>query len=161
MANTATTPPNNGDARYALELLKYAGNYAEAQGADKVTAEHVRSAISEMYPTITQQDILRLPSPDYALALLAVVSALRNAEATYCSFKEIKAEAEQIERIRAKNLQGNSISENLDELLQELVDRRIVQMLSFREIGIQGAPVDSLYRLLISAFDKMESKEHA
>ena len=161
VANTATTPPNNGDARYALELLKFAGNYAEAQGADKVTAEHVRSAISEMYPTITQQDILRLPSPDYALALLAVVSALRNAEATYCSFKEIKAEAEQIERIRAKNLQGTSISENLDELLQELVDRRIVQMLSFREIGIQGAPVDSLYRLLISAFDKMESKEHA
>jgi cell division control protein 6 len=158
VANTATTPPNSGDARYALELLRYAGNYAEAQGATKVTVEHVRSAISQMYPTITQEDIMRLPGPDYALALIAVVSSLRNSRATYCSFKEIKTEAEILERTRAKNLNGSSISERLDELLQELVDRRIIQMQSFREIGIQGAPLDSLYRLLVSVLDRMESR---
>jgi cell division control protein 6 len=158
VANTATTPPNGGDARYALELLRYAGNYAEAHGADKVTVEHVRSAISQMYPTITQDDITRLPSPDHALALLAVVSSLRNSEGTYCSFKDIKAEAEVLERKKARSFHGSSVSDHLDELLQDLVDRGIVQMQSFREIGIQGAPLDSLHRLLVSVFDRMESR---
>lgn len=156
VANTATTPPNSGDARYALELLRYAGNYAEAQGADKVKVEHVRSAISQMYPTITQEDIVNLPSRDCALALMAVVTALRSSGGTYCSFKEIRTEAEQLVRRKTKNLHGSSVLDRLDELLQELVDRRIVQMQSFREIGIQGAPLDSLYRLLVSVLDKME-----
>jgi archaeal cell division control protein 6 len=93
ISDAATTSPRNGDARYALDLLRYAGSYAEKQGADIVTPEHVRYVVSQMSPSFSQDDIAALPSVEHALALLSVALCLRGTRQTFCSYREIKAQA--------------------------------------------------------------------
>ncbi len=63
------------DARYAIDLLWRSGKYAEAEGSDIVTAEHVRKALASVYPTIRRENLLYL-SRDERLVLLASARGL-------------------------------------------------------------------------------------
>jgi cell division control protein 6 len=153
VSDAATTSPRNGDARYALDLLRYAGSYAEKQGADSVTPEHVRYVVNQMSPSFTQDDIATLPSLEHVLALLSVVLCLRGTKETFCSYRDIRAQAE----LLANSRKSETLVVRLDDLLQDLVDKRIVQMRSFREIGILAVPVDRLFQFLDATFQKMNS----
>jgi cell division control protein 6 len=154
VADAATTSPRNGDARYALDLLRYSGSYAEKQGADIVSAEHVRYIVNQMSPSFTQDDIATLPSMEHALALLSVVLCLRGTKETFCSYREIKAQAE----LLANSQKSETLVDTLDELLQDLVDRRIIQMRSFKEIGILAVPVDRLFQFLETGLQRIGSR---
>jgi cell division control protein 6 len=44
-----------GEARYGIELLLNAGLIAQQQGADEVTAEHIRRAKAEILPYVTEE----------------------------------------------------------------------------------------------------------
>jgi len=46
-----------GDARYAIELLWRAGKYADASGSSEVLPEHVRRAAVSLYPAIRREAI--------------------------------------------------------------------------------------------------------
>jgi cell division control protein 6 len=153
VSNIASSPPGNGDARYALDLLLYSGMYAESLGADSLTPDHVRALIEQMHPTITEEEILSLPKKAHVLVLLAVVLSLRGRKKPYSTLKEIREEAETLERSRG----GEGIAEDLEELLQDLCDRGIVEIRSLTEIGISGVPVDKLQAFLDSLFSRLAS----
>jgi cell division control protein 6 len=63
------------DARYAIDLLWRSGKFAELEGSDTVTAEHVRKALASVYPTIRRENLSYL-SRDEKLVLLASARAL-------------------------------------------------------------------------------------
>ncbi len=153
VSNIASSPPGNGDARYALDLLLYSGNYAESKGADALTPDHVRALVEQLHPTITEEDILSLPKKEHVLVLLAVVLSLRGRKKSYSSLKEIREEAEVLEKLH----KSETLVENLEELLQDLSDRGIVEIRSLTEIGINGVPVDKLQAFLDSLFERLES----
>ncbi|MEM2936189.1 MAG: ORC1-type DNA replication protein [Candidatus Bathyarchaeia archaeon] len=49
-----------GDARYAIELLWRAGKYADTSGSPEVSPEHVRRAAVSLYPTIRRDTVYSL-----------------------------------------------------------------------------------------------------
>jgi cell division control protein 6 len=65
----------HGDARRALDLLRTAGEIAEAEGAEKVQVEHVRKARDQIETDQTIEVIRTLPFQSkivlYAVAILA------------------------------------------------------------------------------------------
>jgi archaeal cell division control protein 6 len=63
------------DARYAIDLLWRSGKFAELDGSDIVTAEHVRKALASVYPTIRRENLSYLRR-DERLILLASARAL-------------------------------------------------------------------------------------
>ena len=154
VSNIASSPPSNGDVRYALDLLSYAGSYAEASGADKIVPDHVRSLVEHLHPTVTEEDILNLPKLEHVLVLLSVVLALRGKKnKAYCTLKEIREEVENVEKKHNKE----GLADQLEELLQDLSDRGILEIRSLMEIGINGVPLDKLHLFLDALFKRLES----
>jgi archaeal cell division control protein 6 len=153
VSNIAAAPPSNGDVRYALDLLSYAGSYAETNGEAKVTPEHIRSLIEHLHPTVTEEDILDLPKIDHLLVLMGVVMALRGAKKAYCTLKEIREEVEILER--TKNKPG--LTNEIEDILQDLSDRGILEIRSLREVGINGVPLEKLNVFLNVLFRRLES----
>ncbi|MEM1531543.1 MAG: ORC1-type DNA replication protein [Nitrososphaerota archaeon] len=77
-----------GDARYAIETLWRSGKYAEAEGCDIVTPEHVRKAAASIYPAIKKENLAYL-SLHEKLILLAVTRALASNEKAYTTSSEL------------------------------------------------------------------------
>jgi archaeal cell division control protein 6 len=153
VAKIASAPPSNGDARYALDLLLHAGNYAERSGADGVLPEHVRYVVEQLHPTFTQEDVLNLPSTAHALALMAVAIALRSNRKTYATLKEIRQEASLLE----KNRGATGLVEDLEDYLKELAEKRMVEISSL-EIGINGVSTERLTSFLDMLFLRLERR---
>jgi cell division control protein 6 len=104
----------HGDARRAIDLLRVAGELAERQQSDKVTAEHVREATQKMEENKEEKSLKSFPLHE-KLVLIAIMKA--NGSSTgeiYSSYKNL-----------CKTV-------GKDELTQ----RRITQMLS--EIELSG-----------------------
>ena len=136
----------------ALDLLLYAGNLAETQGSSRLLPEHVRRVHSEMHPSITEEDILDLPKREHLIVLFAVVRSLRGSKKAYASMKDIRLNcAEVCEEMRLKPIA------DIDDYIQDLSDRRIIEVESLREIGIKGAPTENLETYLDSLFKRIEA----
>lgn len=58
-----------GDARYAIELLAFAGRYADQDYARRVTPEHVRRARSKIHPQIRREDLTLFSAQEKAILL--------------------------------------------------------------------------------------------
>lgn len=71
-----------GDARFALELLWYAGRVASEGGVKKVSPNHVRKAKSEIHPEI-RKDVLRDLGKQELLVLLALSRRLKIQDEAY------------------------------------------------------------------------------
>lgn len=65
-----------GDARYAIELLEKAGMLADEESSESVTAEHVRGAKSHVHPTGLEERLSLLDTPK-KLVLLAIARKIR------------------------------------------------------------------------------------
>ena len=59
----------NGDARFALEVLSGAAHAAEDEGAESVTAEHVRRAKGSLLPTVSETQLEALSTPELGVLL--------------------------------------------------------------------------------------------
>ena len=70
------SPTVNGDVRYSLDLLLYAGNLAESQGTERITLDQIRKVNSQINPSITSEEIEELSS-NQIFTLMAVIRALR------------------------------------------------------------------------------------
>ncbi|MGD0330415.1 MAG: AAA family ATPase [Nitrososphaeria archaeon] len=152
VADLTVSSPVNGDLRYALDLLLYSGNLAENQGAEQILPDHVRRVHGETHPSITEEDILNLPKKEHLIALLAVVKSLRNTRKTYTSMRDIRLNCGMIcEDMHLKP------TEDLDDYLQDLHDRRIIEIRSLKEIGISGVPTENLGLFLDSLFNRLET----
>lgn len=66
-----------GDARFAIELLRTAGNAADHESVDTVTAEHVRAAKAQVHPHVTESKLVDLDT-QLGVTLLAVSRALQD-----------------------------------------------------------------------------------
>jgi cell division control protein 6 len=156
VADITAKPPVNGDMRYALDLLLYSGNLAEYEGAAAVTPEHIRRVVSATNPSITEEDIANLPERE-KLVLLGVVRALKTSGRRgrpYTSLKEIRLSTGVVwEEYRLKPLGVDEI----EECVQDLHDRGIVEIKSLTSIGISGVPTEALDRFLDTLIERLKS----
>ncbi len=78
-----------GDARYAIELLWRAGKYADASESSMVLPEYVRKAAVSVYPVVRKDSIASLGLHE-KLFLLGVARRFKQTEAAHLSMGEAK-----------------------------------------------------------------------
>jgi cell division control protein 6 len=133
----------NGDVRYALDLLLYAGNLAESQGAGRVTLDHVRKVHGQVHPSITTEEIEQL-SRNHLVSLMALVRALKGKKKPYVELKDVRLYATEL----ADQLGMKKI--DVEDYLDDLKARRLVDIKSLKEIGLHGASLAELEPVLMS-----------
>ena len=79
----------NGNARFAIELLWRAGKYADAEDLDEVTPECVRKAISSIIPSLEKSELDNLGLHEMLFLLGAAEVFLENTEA-YATLSKIE-----------------------------------------------------------------------
>jgi len=143
IASITTSPEVNNDVRYALDLLLYAGNLAESQGTDRVTLDHVRKVYGQVHPSITTEEIEQL-SRNHLISLMALVRALKSSKKPYVELKDVRLYASEIaERLGMKKI-------DVEDYLDDLKTRRLVDIKSFKEIGLHGAALLEIEPVLMS-----------
>lgn len=132
----------NGDVRYALDLLLYAGNLAESQGESRITLDHIRSVHGRMNPSITTEEIEQLSRP-HLVSLVALVRALRSKKRHYVELKDVRLHASELmQQLKAKNI-------DVEDCLDDLKVRRLIDIKSLSEIGLHGASLAELEPMLM------------
>jgi cell division control protein 6 len=149
IADVTSIPPVNGDLRYALDLLLYAGNLAESQGSETILPEHVRKVHGATSPAITDEDILSLPDEE-KIVLMSVARVLRRKRSPYASLREIRA---MIGVVREES--KLNIKDQAEEYVQDLADRGIIDIRSLTQIGISGIALDDLDRFLNNLIERI------
>lgn len=141
----------NGDVRYALDLLLYSGVLADNQGSPRVRPDHVRRVLSQISPSLTTEDVEGL-SDEGKVMLLAVVRSLSSTR-PYTSLQAIRETVGVLcEEFGLKPIH------DVEEHLQDLWDRQVIDVRSFREIGVSGAPVEDLDQFLGSLITRLEAQ---
>jgi cell division control protein 6 len=79
----------HGDARYAIEILRRSGKYADAENAYQITPEHVRNAAMGLFPVLNKQTVRQL-SLHEQLVLLAVARFFKSNEITTATTGEVE-----------------------------------------------------------------------
>lgn len=121
IAETVAGPPFNGDLRYALDLLVYAGNIAEARGEDFLKIDYVRKAVSALSPAISSAELEELPEKA-KMALLAVAKTFIVSDKPMADFSEV----EKMHQLVCET-HGVSVS-GLDKALRQLSSRGYVKL---------------------------------
>ncbi|WP_148681152.1 Cdc6/Cdc18 family protein [Candidatus Nitrososphaera gargensis] len=143
VAEITASPEVNGDVRYALDLLLYAGNLAESQGTGRVTLDHVRKVHGQVHPSITTEEIEQL-SKNHLVSLMALVRALKSKKKPYVELKDVRLYASELaERLGMKKI-------DVEDYLDDLKARRLVDIRSLKEIGLHGASLAELEPALMN-----------
>jgi archaeal cell division control protein 6 len=130
-----------GDIRYSLELLLYAGNLAESNNAGTVSLEHILKVHSQIHPSLTLDQIREL-SKNQLVTLLAVTIAMRVRDKNYVDIREIRSHAIAIcEDLKIRKLE-------VEDYLDDLRTKNIIEIRSLKEIGIHSVSVDELQAVL-------------
>jgi cell division control protein 6 len=149
IADVTAAPPVNGDVRYALDLLLYAGNLADNQGSETVKLDYVRHVHGDFYHQITSQDIIDLPYNE-KIVLLAVARTLRNKRSAYVSFEDIKDTCGLVSEELGVKLK------DVDYAVQDLGDRGIIDIRSLVRIGISDIPTEELIKYLDNLVERVK-----
>jgi len=151
VSDVTAADPVCGDVRYALDLLLYSGNLADNYGAREVSPEHVRRVHGEVYHIITTEDILNLPEKE-KIVLLGIARSLRAGETPYISLKSIReSTAELCEEYNLKMVA------DLEDSIQDLHDRGIIEIKSLKKIGIIGVATEELSEYLDKLIDRVKA----
>ncbi len=149
VADVTSQPPINGDVRYALDILLYAGTLAETQGYDKLLPEHVRRVHGETHYLINTEEIMTLPYLE-KVVLLSIARALKNKMSPYASLSEIrKAYFIVCEEY------GLRKKEEIEEEIQDLCDRGLIDIKSLTKIGVSGVETAKLEKFIGSLIDRL------
>jgi archaeal cell division control protein 6 len=137
----------NGDIRYALDLLLFSGQLAETQGTGRITLDQVRKVHGQSHTSITTEDIIELPK-NHLMALMAVVKTLQARKRQYVELKEI--------RLHALDLADEHKVKKFDveDYLNDLIERKIIEMKSLKQIGINGTALGELEPVLENQLKK-------
>lgn len=131
----------NGDIRYALDLLTYAGNIAENEGTKKILLDQVKRVHEQIYKGITDEDIKDL-SKEQIVILLAIIRGLRIKKKDYVELKEIRMQVLDIsEENKIKKL-------DVEDVLTELDTKKIIRIHSLKKISLLSASIDKLEKIL-------------
>jgi len=79
----------NGNARFAIELLWRAGKYADADGLSEVLPECLRKAVSSVIPTLRKSELASLGLHE-KLFLLGVARIFKESQKAYVSLVEVE-----------------------------------------------------------------------
>jgi cell division control protein 6 len=142
VSSITTSAEVNGDVRYALDLLLYAGNLAESSGSGRVTLDHLRKVHGQIHPSITTEEIDQL-SKNHILSLMALVRALRSKKKPYVGLKDVRLYASEL----ADQLGMKKI--DIEDYLDDLNARKLVEVKSLRAIGLHGASLAELEPVLM------------
>lgn len=143
VASITASDEVNGDVRYALDLLLYSGNLAESQNNERITLDHIRKVHSQVHPSITTEDIEQL-SKNHLLTLVALVRALKSKKKPYVELKDVRLYAlELVEQLGIKKI-------DIEDYLDDLKARKIIDIKSLKEIGLHGASLSELDSILIT-----------
>ncbi|MBO3803126.1 MAG: AAA family ATPase [Candidatus Brockarchaeota archaeon] len=142
VAEITASPPVKGDVRHALDLLLYSGNLAESQGDERIELEHVRKVHGETYHLITREDLLNLPE-DRVHVLIAVIRALKAKKVAYVTMKDVRSSYQVV--CEEMNLKPKI---ELEEILQDLRERGIIEVPALTKIGISGASAEKIEKVL-------------
>jgi cell division control protein 6 len=142
-----TSPQVGGDVRYALDLLLYAGNLAEANGNERITLDQIRKAHGYNKPSLTIEDLKELPK-NHLLTLMAILKVQSKRKKQYVELKEIRVYAlELAEEYKFKKFE-------FEDSMNELLERKIVEMKSLKEIGMNITSLVELEPLLEQQINK-------
>ena len=142
VSSITTSAEVNGDVRYALDLLLYAGNLAESSGSARVTLDHLRKVHGQIHPSITTEEIDQL-SKNHILSLMALVRALRSKKKPYVGLKDVRLYASEL----ADQLGMKKI--DIEDYLDDLNARKLVDIKSLKAIGLHGASLAELEPVLM------------
>lgn len=142
-----TSSQVDGDVRYALDLLLYAGNLAEANGSDRITLEQIRKVHGYNKPSITMQDLKELPK-SHLIILMAILKVQNKRRKQYIELKEIRTYAlELADEHKMKKFE-------FEDYMNDLLDRKIIEMKSLKEIGMNITSLAELEPLLEQQINK-------
>ncbi|HEX5187544.1 MAG TPA: hypothetical protein VFV86_11700, partial [Nitrososphaeraceae archaeon] len=131
----------NGDIRYALDLLSYAGNLAESEGTERILLEQIKKINRQIYNGITDEDIKDLKNNEI-IVLLAMVRGLKIKNRDYIDLKEIRIQTlEILEKYKLRKI-------DIENTLDELVEKKIIKILSLKKISLITASLDTLENIL-------------
>jgi len=136
----------NGDIRYALDLLSYAGNLAESEGTEKVLLDHVKKINKQIYNGITDDDIKEL-SKLQIIILLGIIKGLKIKNRDYVDLKEIRMQSLEIaEKYKLRKL-------DVEDILDDLATRKIIKIISLKKISLISSSIENLEKSLMSKID--------
>jgi cell division control protein 6 len=146
IAKIVISPIVNGDIRYALDLLSYAGNLAESEGTEKIFLDHVKKINKQIYNGITDEDIKEL-SKLQIIVLLGIIKGLKIKNKDYVDLKEIRIQSLEIaEKYKSRKL-------DIEDILDDLATRKIIKIISLKKISFLSSSVEDLEKTLISKID--------
>lgn len=142
-----TSSQVGGDVRYALDLLLYAGNLAEANGSERITLDQIRKAHGYNKPSLTIEDLKELPK-SHLLTLMAILKVQNKRKKQYIELKEIRVYAlELADEYKIKKFE-------FEDSMNELLERKIIEMKSLKEIGMNITSLVELEPLLEQQINK-------
>ena len=146
IAKIVVSPVVDGDIRYALDLLSYAGNLAESEGTERVLIDHVKKINKQIYNGITDDDIKEL-SNIQIIVLLGIIKGLKIKNRDYVDLKEIRMQSLEIsEKYKIRKL-------DVEDILDDLATRKIIKILSLKKISLTSSSIENLEKILISKID--------
>jgi archaeal cell division control protein 6 len=146
IAKVVVSPVVNGDIRYALDLLSYAGNLAESEGTERVIIDHVKKINKQIYNGITDDDIKEL-SNIQIIVLLGIIKGLKIKNRDYVDLKEIRMQSLEIaEKYKLRKLE-------VEDILDDLATRKIIKIISLKKISLTSSSIEHLEKILISKID--------
>lgn len=146
IAKIVVSPVVNGDIRYALDLLSYAGNMAESEGTERVLLDHVKKINSQIYNGITDDDINEFSNVQI-LVLLGMIKGLKIKNRDYIDLKEIRMQSLEIsQKYKEKKL-------DVEDILDDLATRKIIKIISLKKISLISSSIENLEKTLINKID--------
>ena len=146
IAKIVVSPIVNGDIRYALDLLSYAGNLAESEGTEKVILDHVKKINKQIYNGITDEDIKEL-SKLQIIILLGIIKGLKIKNRDYVDLKEVRMQSLEIaEKYKLRKL-------DVEDILDDLATRKIIKIISLKKISLISSSIENLEKSLMSKID--------
>jgi len=152
IAKIVVSPVVNGDIRYALDLLSYAGNMAESEGTERVLLDHVKKINSQIYNGITDDDINEFSNAQI-FVLLGIIKGLKIKNRDYIDLKEIRMQSLEIfQKYNVKKL-------DVEDILDDLATRKIIKIISLKKISLISSSIENLEKTLIKKIDSnLDSK---
>ena len=146
IAKIINSPIINGDIRYALDLLTYAGNLAESEGTYKVLLQQVKKINRQIYNGITDEDVKELSIREI-IVLLGILQGLKIKNKDYVSLKEIRMQSlELAEKYKIRKL-------DVENILDDLLEKKVIKIISLKKISLISSSIDILEKVLINKID--------
>ncbi len=146
IAKIVVSPIINGDIRYALDLLSYAGNLAESEGTERVLLDHVKKINKQIYNGITDDDIKEF-SKLQIIVLLGIIKGLKIKNKDYVDIKEVRMQSLEIaEKYKSRKL-------DVEDILDDLATRKIIKIISLKKISLISSSIETLEKTLMSRID--------